>query len=52
TQNNMMSDSLQPKVFHGNIYAHDMYVMSSASVLPRTPADVNGFLSIIFVGPG
>ncbi|KAG2356434.1 hypothetical protein BDR07DRAFT_1453399 [Suillus spraguei] len=46
------SDPLQPKVFHGNICAHDMNVVSTASVLPRTPADINGFLSIIFVGPG
>ncbi|KAG2738320.1 hypothetical protein P692DRAFT_201731408, partial [Suillus brevipes Sb2] len=46
------SDPLQPKVFHGNICAHDMNVVSTASVLPRTPADVNGFLSIVFVGPG
>ncbi|KAG2040728.1 hypothetical protein BDR03DRAFT_1007901 [Suillus americanus] len=45
------SDPLQPKVFHGNICAHDMNIVSTASVLPRTPADVNGFLSIVFVGP-
>ena len=29
-----------------------MNVVSTALVLPWTPADVNGFLSIIFVGPG
>ncbi|KAG1735530.1 hypothetical protein EDB19DRAFT_1593493, partial [Suillus lakei] len=40
------------KVFHGNICAHDMNATSTASVLPRTPADVIGFLSIVFVGPG
>ncbi|KAG1721365.1 uncharacterized protein EDB91DRAFT_1240318 [Suillus paluster] len=33
------SDLLQLKVFHGNICAHDMNVVSTASVLPRTPAD-------------
>ncbi|KAG2051315.1 hypothetical protein BDR06DRAFT_831179, partial [Suillus hirtellus] len=43
---------IPPKVFHGNICAHDMNVVSTASVLPRTPADVNGFSSIVFVGPG
>ncbi|KAG1794515.1 uncharacterized protein BJ212DRAFT_1277541, partial [Suillus subaureus] len=47
-----LSDPLQPKVFHGNICAHDMNIVSTVSVLPRTPADVNGFLSIVFVGPG
>ncbi|KAG2039386.1 hypothetical protein BDR03DRAFT_860019, partial [Suillus americanus] len=46
------SDPSQPRVFHGNTCAHDMNVVSTASVLPRTPADVNGLLSIIFVGPG
>ncbi|KAG2746806.1 hypothetical protein P692DRAFT_20849406 [Suillus brevipes Sb2] len=46
------SDPAQPKVFHGNTCAHDMNVISTASVLPRTPSDVNGLLSIIFVGPG
>ncbi|KAG2137456.1 uncharacterized protein EDB93DRAFT_1253709 [Suillus bovinus] len=29
-----------------------MNVVSTVSVLPRTPTDVNGLLSIIFVGPG
>ncbi|KAG2126869.1 uncharacterized protein EDB93DRAFT_1070909, partial [Suillus bovinus] len=45
------SDLSQPKVFHGNTCAHDMNVMSTASVLPRTPADINGFLSVVFIGP-
>ncbi|KAG1740760.1 uncharacterized protein EDB91DRAFT_1237188 [Suillus paluster] len=45
------SDPAQPKVFHGNTCAHDMNIMSTASVLPRTPADINGFLSVIFIGP-
>ncbi|KAG1863882.1 hypothetical protein F4604DRAFT_2028772 [Suillus subluteus] len=45
------SDPLQPKVFHGNTCAHDMNVMSTVSVLPRTPADINGFLSVVFIGP-
>ena len=46
------SDPSQPKVFHGNTCAHDMNIVSTASVLPRTPADVTGLLSMIFVGPG
>jgi hypothetical protein len=46
------SDPSQPKVFHGNTCAHDMVVVSTASVLPRTPADINGMLSVIFIGPG
>jgi hypothetical protein len=46
------SDPSQPKVFHGNTCAHDMNIVFTASVLPRTPADINGMLSIIFVGPG
>ena len=46
------SDPSQPKVFHGNTCAHEMNVVSTASVLPRTPADVNGMLSIVFIGPG
>ncbi|KAG1873153.1 hypothetical protein F4604DRAFT_776525 [Suillus subluteus] len=44
------SDPSQPKVFHGNTCAHDMNVMSTVSVLPRTPADINGFLSVVFIG--
>lgn len=46
------SDPSQPKVFHGNTCAHDMNIISTASVLPRTPADVTGLLSVIFVGLG
>ena len=42
----------QPKVFHGNTCAHDMNLVSTVSVLPRTPADINGMLSVVFVGPG
>ena len=46
------SDPSQPKVFHGNTCAHDMNLVSTASVLPRTPADINGMLSVVFIGPG
>ena len=41
------SDPSQPKVFHGNTCAHDMNVMSTASVLLRTSADINEFLSVV-----
>jgi len=46
------SDLSQPKVFHGNTCAHDMNIVSTASVLPQTPADINGMLSVVFIGPG
>ena len=46
------SDSSQPKVFHGNTCAHEMNVLSTASVLPRTVADVNDMLTVVFVGAG
>ncbi|KAG2146506.1 uncharacterized protein EDB93DRAFT_462806 [Suillus bovinus] len=46
-----LSDPSQPKVFYGNTCAHDMNVMSTVSVLPRTPTDINGFLSVVFIGP-
>ena len=29
-----------------------MNVISTASVLPQTPADVNDMLSVVFIGPG
>ncbi|KAG2352760.1 hypothetical protein BDR07DRAFT_1454853 [Suillus spraguei] len=46
-----LSDLSQPKVFHRNTCVHDMNVMSTVSVLPCTPADINGFLSVVFIGP-
>ncbi|KAF9782846.1 hypothetical protein BJ322DRAFT_1100727 [Thelephora terrestris] len=45
------SDPSQPAVFHGNTCAHEMNVSSTATVLPRAPADVNGLLSVVFIGP-
>ncbi|TEB25453.1 hypothetical protein FA13DRAFT_1583938, partial [Coprinellus micaceus] len=42
----------QPTVLHGNTCAHEMNVVSTANVLPRTPADIHGMLSVVFVGPG
>ena len=46
------SDLAQPTVLHGNTCAHDMNVISTAIVLPRTPTDINGMLSIVFIGAG
>ncbi|KAF9782693.1 hypothetical protein BJ322DRAFT_986109, partial [Thelephora terrestris] len=44
------SDPSQPRVFHGNTCAHEMNVGSTATVLPRTPSDVNDLLSVVFIG--
>ena len=46
------TDPALPNVLHGNTCAHEMNVMSTASVLPRTPADLNGSLGVVFIGPG
>ena len=46
------SDASQPKVFHGNTCAHEMNVLSTATVLPHTVADINGMLTIMFMGAG
>jgi hypothetical protein len=46
------SDPTLPNVMHGNTCAHEMNVVSTAHILPRTPADVNDALSVIFIGPG
>ncbi|KAG2150884.1 hypothetical protein DEU56DRAFT_728288, partial [Suillus clintonianus] len=45
------SDPAQPLVFHGNTCAHETNIVSTAKVLPRTPADINGMLTVVFVGP-
>ncbi|KAF6752527.1 hypothetical protein DFP72DRAFT_756558, partial [Ephemerocybe angulata] len=42
----------QPTVLHGNTCAHEMNVISTVHILLRTPADINGMLSVVFVGPG
>ena len=47
-----LSDPSQPTILHGNICAHEMNVISTASILPHTPTDVNGMLSVVFVGAG
>jgi len=46
------SDPALPNVLHGNTCVHEMNVVSTASVLPRAPADVNNMLSVVFIGPG
>ena len=46
------SDPALPNVLHGNTCVHEMNVISTASVLPRTPADINETLSVVFIGPG
>ncbi|KAG1876927.1 hypothetical protein C8R48DRAFT_591057, partial [Suillus tomentosus] len=44
------SDPTQPFVFHGNTCAHETNLLSTVKVLPRTPADINGMLTVVFVG--
>ena len=46
------TDPALPLVLHGNTCAHEMNVISTASVLPRTPSDINDMLSVVFIGPG
>ena len=46
------TDPSQPRIFHGNTCAHEMNIVSTAYKLPRTPDDINGMLSVVFVGPG
>ena len=36
-------DATQPFVYHGNVCAHEVNVVSMASVLPRTPGDIIQF---------
>ena len=44
------SDPAQPRVFHGNTCAHEMNVLSTASILPRTCSNINDMLTVVFVG--
>ncbi|KAJ8580976.1 hypothetical protein M405DRAFT_752500, partial [Rhizopogon salebrosus TDB-379] len=44
------SDLSTPQVLYGNTCAHNMNIISTASVLPRTPSDINDALSVIFIG--
>ncbi|KAK0502569.1 hypothetical protein EDD18DRAFT_1044710, partial [Armillaria luteobubalina] len=43
-------DPAQPRVFYGNTCAHDVNLVSTVSVLPRTPSDIKDMLSVIFMG--
>ncbi|KAF8591012.1 hypothetical protein K439DRAFT_1126327 [Ramaria rubella] len=45
------SEASQPRVLHGNTCAHEMNVVSTVERLPRSPVDINGMLSIVFIGP-
>ena len=45
-------DPSQPTILHRNTCAHEMNVVSTALVLLHTPADINGMLSVVFVGAG
>ena len=42
---------LNPFEAKGNSCAFPQDVISTATVLPRTPADINGALSVVFTGP-
>lgn len=44
------TDPALPNVLHGNTCVHEMNVVSTVSVLPWTASDVNGALSVIFIG--
>ncbi|KAJ7054739.1 hypothetical protein C8F01DRAFT_995220, partial [Mycena amicta] len=44
-------DESSPRVFHGNVCAHEMNVVETAHALPRTPGDLNGAISVVFIGP-
>ena len=37
-------------VYHGNTCAHEMNVVSTVSVVPRTIGDINSILTVVFVG--
>jgi len=45
-------DPKQPFIYHGNSCAHEVNVVSTASVLPRTPGDINSILTVVFIGSG
>ena len=39
-----------PRVLRGNTCAHETNVLSTAECLPRTPENINGMISVVFVG--
>jgi hypothetical protein len=46
---NAEQDEKMPFRMVGNTCAHPANVPSTANILPRTPADINGHLTVIFV---
>jgi hypothetical protein len=46
------SDESAPRVLHGNTCAHELNTVSTAEALPRTTADLNNLVSVVFIGPG
>jgi Helitron helicase-like domain at N-terminus/AAA domain len=47
---NAEQDEKMPFRMVGNTCAHPANVPSTANILPRTPADINGHLTVVFVG--
>jgi len=45
-----LNDPKQPYVLHGDTCAFEQDV-STANILPRAPADMEGYLSVVFIGP-
>ena len=39
----------QPFIYHGNSCAHEVNVVSTASVLPRTPGDINSIFTVVSI---
>lgn len=44
-------DPRNPYQSRGNACAHPQNIASTAKVLPRTPADINDIISVVFTGP-
>jgi len=51
TQVFQSNDPSSPKVLHRNMCMHEMNTVSTTTILPWTPADMNNVLSVVFVGP-
>ncbi|KAE9398677.1 hypothetical protein BT96DRAFT_754775, partial [Gymnopus androsaceus JB14] len=47
----VLSTEQDPFQLHGNACAHPLDTVSHATSLPWSPADLNDFISVIFVGP-
>lgn len=44
-------DKYPGRILRGNTCAHEMNTLSTAQVLPRTPDNINGLISVVFLGP-